>query len=135
VTVDLADAIRDSLPRIKSGSIVVFGDVFGGRIDNVHCVVGATFNPDGSTSVQFDEGETLTIWGADGIDVGRGAFRVATATRIRWEWFYYGRRQLPKNRYFQEHRVEDGRVVATTNADGDQSAFAPDIGRPAFEIL
>ncbi len=135
MTAVLVDAIRDSLPHVKSGSVVIFGGIFGSRIDNMHEVVGATLNDGGSTTIHFNEGETLTLWGADGIVVGDRVFTVATATRVRWEWFYYGRPQVPENRYFQDYRAENLGVVARTNADWDNSPLTPRLGQPAVEIL
>jgi len=29
------------IPDVKRGSLVVFGDIFGGRIDDIHTVTGA----------------------------------------------------------------------------------------------
>jgi hypothetical protein len=135
MAVDLVDAIMQALPDIKSGSLAVFGDIFGGRVDNIHHVVSAAHNDDGSILIEFDGGETLTVWDPDGIEVGPHDFRVARATRVRWEWFYYGRPQLAENRYVQEHRVQDGGVLVSTNADWYQPSFAPSIDRPAVEIL
>lgn len=51
---NLVTAIAAAVPNIKRGSLVVFGDIFGGRIDNWHEVVGAAENDDGSVAVHFN---------------------------------------------------------------------------------
>jgi hypothetical protein len=37
----IAEVISRHLPDVKRGSLVAFGDIFGGRIDNVHTVRSA----------------------------------------------------------------------------------------------
>ena len=60
---DLAAEISQLIPYVKRGSLVVFGDIFGGRIDNIHTVTaaGALGDPE-RLIVEFDEGETLEVW-------------------------------------------------------------------------
>ena len=59
----MADSVVRSLPGLKTGSLVVFGDVFGGRIDNIHQVISAEALGDPERlAVTFHEGETLEIW-------------------------------------------------------------------------
>lgn len=120
---------------MKRGSLVVFGDIFGGRIDNIHTVTGAVSNPDGSLTLEFDQGETLQVWDADGVTVSASTFRVERASRVRWEWFYYGREHVPKNRYFREHRVVDDHLEAESNVDWYAPTFAPTLARPAVELI
>ena len=131
----LVTAIERELPNIKSGSLVVFGDIFGGRVDNIHRVVGAVENEDGSTTAQFDQGETLTVWDPAGVDVSADHFTVLRASRVRWEWFYYGREHLPENRYFVEHRNDGTHVDTTTNVNWYTPTFAPSPDRPAVELV
>jgi hypothetical protein len=129
------EAVKQALPNVKRGSLVVYGDIFGGRIDNIHTVVGAVANPDGTATVNFDQGESLRVWDAEGFEVSADTFRVHTASRVRWEWFYYGREHLPKNRYFREHHVVDGQVLAASNVDWYEPSFAPSLDRPAVELI
>jgi hypothetical protein len=132
---DLVTAISDALPDIKSGSLAVFGDIFGGRVDNTHCVVGAVANDDGSATIQFDGGESLIVWEPSGIEVSPTQFRIARASRVRWEWFYYGRPQTPENRYFIDHEVSGTTVIARDNVDWAPSTSGPSLLRPAVELL
>ena len=50
------------LPRITSGSLAVFGDVFGGRIDDIHVITAARVIGDPERLlIDFNEGETLEV--------------------------------------------------------------------------
>lgn len=116
--------------------MVVFGDIFGGRIDNIHTVTSAEVaaQPE-RLVVHFDQGETLEVWDAGHIAISANEFRIKDASRVRWEWFYYGRPQTMSNRYFIEHVRIGGLVTATTNATWATHRFAPDVSRPAVEFL
>lgn len=98
MTSDLVVAIMASLPDIKGGSLSFHGEIFGGRIDNWHQVTGAR-DVDGATVIDFaTDGEHLTVWEPNGIEVGPGVFRIDSAKRLTWEWSYYGRPATPENR-------------------------------------
>ena len=131
----LVDAVNAALPDIKRGSLVVFGDIFGGRIDNIHRVVAAELAADRSAIVRFDEEEKLRVWGPEGVRVSRDEFRIEHATCVRWEWFYYGRARTPDNLHHSEHRVVDGRIEVSTSVDWYTPSFAPDLRRPAVELV
>lgn len=45
----------------KSGSLSVYGDIFGGRVDNVHHAIGADVEPEGCALIRFDDHETLRV--------------------------------------------------------------------------
>ena len=131
----LVVVIERALPNIVRGSLVVFGDIFGGRVDNIHQVIGASLNEDGSTTVRFDQGETLTVWEPEGFEISATTFKVLRARRVLWEWFYYGREHVAENRCFIEHRAEGTRVEATSNQDGYGIPFAPASDSPAVELI
>jgi len=130
-----AIAINNAIPNIKRGSLAVFGDIFGGRIDNIHRIVGARANPDESLTILFDDDETLTVWDLAGLTVSAQEFRIQRASRVRWEWFYYGREKLPENCYYIEHRSDGETVTADTDRDYGSSGFKPSMDRPAVELL
>jgi len=131
----LIAAIHRAMPNIKAGSLVVFGDVFGDRIDNIHRVVSATASEDGSTTISFDQGEMLTVWEPSGIDVSSVRFRIVRASRIRWEWFYYSRARTQENRYVIEYQVEGDRVTVSDNADWANVIHGPTLHQSAVELL
>lgn len=131
----LVAAIARGLPDIKCGSLVVFGDIFGGRIDNFHQIVAAELAADGSALIRFDLGETLQIWDPGGLTVGPTTFRVRRAAHVRWDWFAYGREMIPENRCFIDHVLEGGKVRATTDVDWVPLRFSPRRGLPAVELV
>lgn len=133
---DLAAEIAQLIPDVKRGSLVVFGDVFGGRIDNIHTVTAAEAlgNPE-RLVVRFDEGETLAVWDPGNATISSQQFCISTAAKVRWEWFYYGRPKTPENRFFIEHARADDVVVARTNATWGNQVFAPTVERAAVELV
>jgi hypothetical protein len=132
----LVEAIARALPNLKRGSLVVFGDIFGGRIDNIHSAVSAEIG--GSPTrlrVEFNEGESLEVWDPADYSFGPRDFRIATASRVRWEWFYYGKPKTPENHFFIQHEVRNGVVSATSDAIWAPRLFAPSLSQPAVVLL
>jgi hypothetical protein len=132
----IAEVISRHLPDVKCGSLVVFGDVFGGRIDNVHTVRSAhAVGTAERLVIEFDDDEVLEVWDPEDAIVSATELRIDRATKVRWEWFYYGRPKTPENRYFIEHVNAGGAVTTTTNVDAAPLAFHPSSRRPAVEIV
>jgi hypothetical protein len=131
----LVAAVSRALPDIKRGSLVVFGDIFGGHIDNIHTLAGAEGEAGDCALLHFDQDETLRVWNPDGIHVSKDEFRVERASRVRWEWFYYGRPRTPENLFFREHRAFDDHVEASSNVDWYVPTFAPSLAMAAVQLL
>lgn len=120
--------------RVKSGTLRVFGDWFGRPMDNWHTVVGA--ESDGERLiVRFDQGERLTVWAPDGVVITSDRFRIARASRVRWEWYYYGRPPAPENLCAVEHWVDGSTVHASRTAAWYPANFAPSFYENAVELL
>ena len=133
---DLAEEILRRVPDVKRGSLVVFGDIFGGRIDNIHIVTSAHADDEPERLVvEFNEGETLEIWDPGDALISSHEFRISTASKVRWEWFYYGRPKIAENRFFIEHVRLDGAVVASTNVTWYSPTFTPTVEAPAVELV
>jgi hypothetical protein len=132
----LAAEISQLVPHLKRGSLVVFGDIFGGRIDNIHLITAAKALGDPERLVvEFDQGERLEVWDPGNATIGSREVCISTATKVRWEWFYYGRPKIPENRFFIEHTRTNDVVVARTNATWGNRIFAPTVEHPAVELL
>jgi hypothetical protein len=136
---DVASETAEALTRtmaigdVPSGSLRIFGAWFGRPRDNWHRPVAA--DSSGSClTVRFDGGETLRVWDPAGITVTPSAFRIRGATRVRWEWFYYGREQTPENLFVEEHWIEDGSIRATSTATWYQPSFQPSFAHHAVEL-
>jgi len=131
----IVSEIVQRLPTLKRGSLSAYGDIFGGRIDNIHIVTGAHALGSSGVGIEFNDGETLAVWNPDGATISEVEFKIRTASRVRWEWFYYGRPHVPENRYFIEHVRTDDDISVTTDVDWGPNSFAPSAQRCAIELL
>lgn len=133
-TPEIAADLASRLSRLASGSLSVFGDIFGGRLDNVHRVVGVAADED-CLVLDFDAGETLRVWHPQGVTASETEFTIREATRVRWEWVSYGREPTAQNRCFIEHVRTGDRISATTDARSTVMRFSPSPSRAAVELL
>jgi hypothetical protein len=62
-------------------------------------------------------------------------FKIQNATRVRWEWFAYGRPKTERNRYFMEFERTGDRINASTNVDWYTPNLSPMLQAPAVEIV
>jgi hypothetical protein len=126
--------IQSALPNIKAGSLRMWGEWFGKPYASSHRIVECT-GDSAVLSIGFDGGEKLVIWHPEGLEVSRDTFFVRSATKVRWEWDYYGRPKLPQNRYFREFAIEGSSVFPTTNVDWYAPKFEPSLRHHAAELL
>jgi hypothetical protein len=129
---DVAKFVREHAAQIN-GSLCVFGDWFGRPMDNWHKLVSHEAK-EGYIRLAFDEGETLEVWDAAGARMEGKSFIIQRASRVRWEWFYYGRPKLPENRFFIEHVVSGESIDASSDADWAPRVFKPSRAEPAVSI-
>jgi hypothetical protein len=130
------DVVAEEINRLDSpihGSLRTYGDWFGKPLDNDHRVRSARAEGH-RLIIDFDDDETLSVWNPRGITVSVDAFRIDAADRVRWEWFYHGRRKSPENRYVEEHVVVRDRVQATTTADWYELSRESSVDEPAVEL-
>ena len=116
-----------------SGSLRVFGDWFGRPWDHWHIATAYVASGD-CIKLTFNGGETLEVWGAQGLAKEADRFTIQRAERVRWEWYAHGRPRLSENRFFEEHVVKGSAVEATTNANGYRPEFRPTVLEPAVTI-
>lgn len=124
--------LREHAAQIN-GSLCVFGDWFGRPMDNWHQVVSHE-EKEGYVRLTFNEGETLEVWEPAGLRMEGKSFIIQQASRVRWEWFYYGRPKLPENRFSIEHVVSGQKIEATTNVQWALGRFEPSRAHPAVSI-
>ena len=130
----IAERITRDLTTIKSGSLRFWGHWFGRPYDNSHRVVGCTAI-DEVLKLFFDQDETLRVWNPGSITISRETLRIEAATRVRWEWYSYGRPKTSENSYFEDFaRLGDG-ISCDTNMDSYTPPFEFDLSLPAVEIL
>jgi hypothetical protein len=136
----MLDEVRhaiDSMPEAERwGSLCFFGEWFGGRpYENQHALTSVQLE-DNSVVLGFDGGETLSVWEPSGVAVTVHGLRIARATRVKWEWFYYGRPQTPENRFSIDYRVDgDGSISVTDTADWFEPRHQPDSCADAVALL
>ena len=130
----LRDAIRGALPDVKRGTLRIWGDWFGRPHDNVHRVVGAAAEGE-CVTVDFDGGETLTVWRPAGYEIDATRFRILQADRVRWEWMAYGRPPDAGARSFLDY-LRHGRLIrGESNVTWFAPPFRTDSDMPAAELL
>ena len=106
---------------------------FGRPYDNVHKIIGCSA-AGANLVVEFSGGERLTVTDPEGVEAGPDTFLIRKASRVRWEWFYYGRPQTPNNRYFFEYTADGSSVKAHTNVDWYTPSLSPSISAKAVEM-
>jgi hypothetical protein len=109
----LANRLSKQLPRVKSGTLRIWGEWFGRPYDNVHTITTAVAQGD-TLIISFDQGETLTIESPDKAAFDQNRFQIGIASRVRWEWFYYGRDRLPENRQYLDYALAARRASSRT---------------------
>jgi hypothetical protein len=130
----MARRINDVMPDILSGSLSFWGNIFGGRVDNIHWLVGCEAHGD-LLSLRFNEDELLSVWSPRNLVADKYTFRIFDAVQVRWEWFSYGGPKTPENLFFEEFKKSGDAITAKTNATWYQLSFTSNANRPAVEIL
>ena len=130
---DLHTYLKQHFNKFKGGSLCIFGDWFGRPHDNVHIPKTFSFVDDVLT-VTFEDDETLTIWNPSQVQIQERMFKVGGASKVRWEWFYYGRAKTEENRFFLEYAKDQEGIRTDTNINWYNHSFATSIKEPAVLI-
>lgn len=113
---DIARFVQALPERQRSGTLRIWGQWFGRPMDNVHVCVSCRAE-DARLILDFNEGETLTIWNPCDVAVeNQVTLTFSSATRVRWEWHYYGRPKTPEHRMFIDYVAQDGRIQRSSNS-------------------
>jgi hypothetical protein len=111
---DLYAYLKQHFTEFKGGGLRMFGDWFGRPHDNVHIPKKFSFDNDVLT-ITFDGDETLTIWNPSHVQIQERMFKIGEASKVRWEWFYYGRPKTQENRFFLEYVKDQSGIHTDTN--------------------
>lgn|SRR5487761_1778629 len=133
-TQHIAAEIRRTLPEVRGGSFRFWGVWFGRPQDNQHRLVDCKGERD-LLRLRFDEGEALSVWCPNKVRIGPSVFRIGCATKIRWEWFAYGRPKTPENFYFEEFFRRFCWISSRTNVDWYEPHLNPRPWKPAVEMV
>ena len=126
-----ASEINGKLTNLKVGSLRFWGHWFGRPYDNFHRIVSCSALDD-TLFLRFNENEVLSVWSPVRLTASSTQFRIAQASRVRWEWFYYGRPQIPENLFFED--LEYGSKIHS-NVDWHALNLTVDFSQPAAELL
>jgi hypothetical protein len=129
----LAHFVEGLPAKNKVGTLRIWGQWFGRPMDNVHECISCRVGSD-SIILTFNEGETLTIWNPGDVTVQNSTILTfSSATRVRWEWHYYGRPKDPTNRMFIEYLNESGMLLRKSNCNY-AAADTASLGKPAVQL-
>ena len=113
---DIANELLAILPNVRSGALRFWGDWFGRPFDNGHLLVECHASED-CLRLHFNEGEVLAVWNPSDVQITELTFRIASATALRWTWFYYGRPKTPDNLYYRDYAQQEGGIIYRTNGE------------------
>ena len=136
----MLEGVRNTIESIpltdRWGTLCFFGEWFGGRpYDNQHTLTDVRADED-AVVLSFDEGDTLTVWDPVGVSVADDGLHISQASRLRWEWFDYGRPKSRENRYSIDYRVsKDGSITVSDTADWYEPRHTPDPSADAVAFL
>ena len=98
-----AEQIHRALPKVKAGSLRIWGEWFGPPYDNWHTIKTCDAYGD-RLRLDFNQSEKLLVWSPTGLTVDASTFRITGAKRVRWEWYYYGGPMTPLRLCFEDIR-------------------------------
>ena len=129
----IAEHINDLLPNAKSGSLRFFGNWFGRPYDNQHTIRSAKTQDD-LLVITFDGKETLSIWNPKESKISEREFYIKYASRVLWEWYYYGRSPRSEDLCYIDYVVENGKISTKTNRDRGKPEPDANVSEPAVKI-
>lgn len=130
----MAQRLSARLTELHTGSLRFWGVWFGRPYDNIHWIVSCEAR-ENMLKLTFNEQETLSVWSPEGLDAQAGAFRIARAAKVRWEWFYYGLPKIEANLRFMEFTNSNGVIAAATDSMPLATALDANVAEAAVEIL
>lgn len=127
---NLAGTFMNLDPKIRNGSLRIFGCWFGRPMDSFHKVVSAEMK-DETLLIIFSEGETLEILEPSDIIVQGIVVKIPKAKKVKWSWYYFGKPRTKNNQCSIEYLVEDTAVLVKTKIILSDKV---NLSEPAVEI-
>jgi hypothetical protein len=128
----VATHLQRLLPDVHSGTLCFWGVWFGRPHDNCHSVVRAEAEGD-CLVLHFNEKEILKVWHPQGWRIDAQQFVIHSATRVLWQWYYYGRPHAPANLKSHDF-VRQGEEVRFQSNFPMSTLGTPTILEPAVQI-
>lgn len=129
---EVAAHIERLLPDVHSGTLCFWGVWFGRPHDNWHSVVGAEADGD-CLAVHFNDEEILKVWHPQGWRIDASEFVIHSASRVLWQWYWYGRPHAPGNLMKHDFTRRGAELVFQSTFPHSRSA-APTLVEPAVQI-
>jgi hypothetical protein len=129
---EIAAHIQRLVPRVHSGTLRFWGVWFGRPYDNEHSIVRANAAGD-CLELHFNDEETLRIWHPSNWQIDSKQFMIFAATRVLWQWYWYGRPHAPSN-LMSDDFVRDGLSVRFESTFPGQRHETPTLHQPAVQI-
>jgi hypothetical protein len=98
----------------EAGCLIFFGDIFGGRFgENQHQIIDYRYDKTSEIfRIFFNAGEICTVYNPEMIEYGEKVFTIKDASRIIWEWYYYGREKTVDNLNILDYKKLDASYVS-----------------------
>ena len=129
---EIAVHIQSLLPRVHSGTLQFWGVWFGRPHDNCHTIVRAEVEGD-CLILHFNDAETLRIWHPSQWQIDSYQFIIHSASRVLWQWFYFGRPHAPGN-LMRHDFVREPLSIRFESTFPGQRGEKPNIHQPAVQI-
>jgi hypothetical protein len=130
--VEIAAHIQHLLPSVHSGTLRFWGVWFGRPYDNYHNIVRVEAEDD-CLIIHFDNEETLRVWHPAQCQIDPKQFIIRSASRVLWQWYWYGRPHAPGNLMTDDFNREALSVRFDTTFP-IQRDVKPNIHQPAVQI-
>ena len=128
----VAVRIQQLLPHVHSGTLRFWGAWFGKPHDNFHTIVRADADDD-CLILHFNEEETLRVWNPTGCQIDSKQFIILSASRVLWQWYWYGRPHTPSNLMTEDFVYDRANISFQTTFPGRHSRKL-NIHEPAVQI-
>lgn len=92
----------------KGGSLRFWGEWFGRPYDNYHVPISVELS-ESVLTIGFKNGEKCTVFEPSGIVNEPNDFHIAHASKIVWEWYYYGKEHTSENLCRREYANGDAK--------------------------
>jgi hypothetical protein len=128
----IAEQIQRLLPKVHNGSLRFWGVWFGKPYDNNHTIVKSEANGD-CLILHFDGEETLQVWNPQACLIDSRQFVIELASRVLWQWYWYGRPHTPANLMSDEYVKRNTEITFTSTFPAKLDA-KPSFNEPAVQI-
>lgn len=127
--------INHALGQLPSGSLRFFGYWFGRPMDNNHVITDA-ISKGTCLILRFDQGESLRVWDPREPAIDSQLFTIATASRLRWEWFPYDGLQVPDRLHYRNYIMKENGLFIEGNDGTSVFNSSPEIhNSPAVALI